>query len=104
MRRAILGWKSNGAELHREGGIMKRFYELLLTLASFVAGVCLATVVWAQTVVPASKTKGKVHILPATMETTQWGWYDNAQKPVLTVKSGDTVIMETMMHFHDQFM
>jgi hypothetical protein len=44
----------------------------------------------------------KVHLLPATLETTQWGWFDNAQKPVLTVKSGDTVVMETMMHFHDQ--
>jgi len=58
----------------------------------------------AESVVPASGTQGAVHILPATMETTQWGWYDNAQKPVLTVKPGDTVIMETMMHFHDQFM
>jgi acetamidase/formamidase len=69
-----------------------------------VVAAGLATGVAAQTVVPASKTKGKVHILPATMETTQWGWYDNATKPVLTVNPGDTVIMETMMHFHDQFM
>src|SRR6516164_4948011 len=29
-------------------------------------------------------------------------WYDNAQKPVLTIKPGDTVIMETMMHYHDR--
>ena len=65
---------------------MKR--GILFALALLVAGVCLATVVGAQTVVPASKTKGKVHILPATMETTQWGWYDNAQKPVLTVNPG----------------
>jgi acetamidase/formamidase len=36
------------------------------------------------------------------METTQLGWYDNAQKPVLTINSGDTVVMETMMHFHDR--
>jgi acetamidase/formamidase len=64
----------------------------------------LATAVGGESVVPASGTQGAVHILPATMETTQWGWYDNAQKPVLTVKPGDTVIMETMMHFHDQFM
>jgi hypothetical protein len=85
-----------------EGITMKR--GILFALALLVAGVCLATVVGAQTVVPASKTKGKVHILPATMETTQWGWYDNAQKPVLTVNPGDTVVMETMMHFHDQFM
>src|SRR6266446_2177481 len=38
----------------------------------------------------------KVHLLPATLETTQWGWFDNAQPPVLRVNSGDTVVMETM--------
>ncbi len=56
----------------------------------------------AQTVAVATGAQGKVHLLPATMETTQLGWYDNAQKPVLTVKPGDSVIMETMMHFHDR--
>jgi acetamidase/formamidase len=44
----------------------------------------------------------KIHVLPATLETTQWGWFDNAQPPVLRVKSGDTIIMETMMHSHNQ--
>lgn len=44
----------------------------------------------------------KVHLLPATLETTQWGWFDNAQPPVLRVHSGDTVVMETMMHSHNQ--
>jgi acetamidase/formamidase len=43
-----------------------------------------------------------MHILPATLETTQWGWFDNAQPPVLRIKSGDTVVMETMMHSHNQ--
>src|SRR5262249_45137256 len=28
-------------------------------------------------------TGKKVHLLPATLETTQWGWFDNAQPPVL---------------------
>ena len=45
---------------------------------------------------------GKVHVLPATMETTQWGWFNNAQPPVLHVDAGDTVIFETMMHSHNQ--
>ena len=36
-------------------------------------------------VVPAPK---KTWLLPATLETTQWGWFDNAQKPVLTIASG----------------
>src|SRR6195256_5691591 len=43
----------------------------------------------------------KVHLLPATLETTQWGWFDNAQVPVLRVNSGDTIVMETMMHSHN---
>jgi acetamidase/formamidase len=46
--------------------------------------------------------KSQVHMLPATMETTQWGWFNNAQPPVLHIKSGDTVVMETMMHSHNQ--
>jgi acetamidase/formamidase len=44
----------------------------------------------------------KIHLLPATLETTQWGWFDNAQTPVLRVNSGDTVALETMMHSHNQ--
>jgi acetamidase/formamidase len=56
----------------------------------------------AQSVTVASRLPGKVHLLPATLETTQWGWFDNAQPPVLTIESGDTVVMETMMHAHNQ--
>ena len=55
-----------------------------------------------QAQVVASGGKGKLHILPATLETTQWGWFNNAQAPVLTVESGDTVVLETMMHSHNQ--
>ena len=55
----------------------------------------------AQSVVPASGKPGKLHLLPATLETTQWGWFDNAQPPVLTIDSGDTVVLETMMHSHN---
>jgi acetamidase/formamidase len=44
----------------------------------------------------------KVHLLPATLETTQWGWFDNAQAPALRVNSGDTIALETMMHSHNQ--
>lgn len=46
-----------------------------------------------------SKTKNhpsKTYILPATPATSQWGVFDNSQKPVLTIKSGDTVVIETM--------
>src|SRR5689334_19152374 len=45
---------------------------------------------------------GKHHTLPATLETVQWGWLDPNEKPKLTMNSGDTVSIETMMHSHDQ--
>jgi acetamidase/formamidase len=86
---------------------MKRSRAVIYALSALVSGALVAMTVRtmdAQTVVPLTGAQGQVHILPATMETTQWGWYDNAQQPVLTVKPGDTIIMETMMHFHDQFM
>lgn len=71
-------------------------------LALAVASVLVAGFATAQSLTTASKLPGKVHLLPATLETTQWGWFDNSQAPVLTIDSGDTVIMETMMHSHNQ--
>ena len=52
--------------------------------------------------VPANSFPGRVHLLPATLDTVQWGWFDNSEPPVLTIKPGDTVVMETMMHSHNQ--
>ena len=69
------------------------------------AGALLAMMprhVDAQAVATASNVPGKVHLLPATLETTQWGWFNNAQPPVLRIDSGDTVVLETMMHSHNQ--
>jgi len=45
---------------------------------------------------------GTYYVLPATLETTQWGWLDPKEPPKLTVKSGDTVAVETMMHSHNK--
>ncbi len=45
---------------------------------------------------------GKYHVLPATLETTQWGWLDPKEPPKLAVNSGDTVAVETMMHAHNK--
>ncbi|HEV3350279.1 MAG TPA: acetamidase/formamidase family protein, partial [Methylomirabilota bacterium] len=45
---------------------------------------------------------GTYHVLPATLETTQWGWLDPAEPPKLVVNSGDTVAVETMMHAHNK--
>ena len=36
------------------------------------------------------------HELPARVGTVQWGFYDAAQPPVLTIASGDTVTVETL--------
>src|SRR5262245_32621297 len=45
---------------------------------------------------------GSYHVLPATLETTQWGWLDPKEPPKLVVNSGDTVAVETMMHAHNK--
>jgi acetamidase/formamidase len=46
--------------------------------------------------------QGKHHNLAATLDTVQWGWLDPREKPRLTVDSGDTISIETMMHSHDK--
>ncbi len=38
-----------------------------------------------------------VYDLPATPVTVAWGHYDPAAKPVLTIKSGDTVVFHTLL-------
>ena len=82
---------------------MNRKIAVAAVLAALTAGTALAQQAargnhdWA----PAAKT-GKHHTLPATLETVQWGWLDPREKPKLTVNSGDTVSMETMMHAHDK--
>jgi acetamidase/formamidase len=45
---------------------------------------------------------GQYHVLPATLDTTQWGWLDPKEPPKLVMKSGETVAIETMMHAHNQ--
>jgi acetamidase/formamidase len=79
---------------------MTKLTVIALSLAAVAA--LAAPRAHAQAVVPATEQKGKLWVLPATMETTQWGWFNNAQPPVLTVDSGDTIVMETMMHSHNQ--
>lgn len=73
-----------------------------LVQSALIAAMAVSLPAFAQSVTVATKLPGKVHLLPATLETTQWGWFDNSQAPVLTVNSGDTVVMETMMHSHNQ--
>jgi hypothetical protein len=65
---------------------MKPQSTLALTIFAGMFLVISHGAAMAQTVTVATGAPGKVHLLPATMETTQLGWYDNAQKPVLTIK------------------
>ncbi len=83
---------------------MKPSRTIVFLASVLLAGACLAAMsqaAQAQTALTVTGTKGKVHLLPATLETTQWGWFNNAQAPVLRVDSGDTIVMETMMHSHN---
>ena len=72
-----------------------------MTRLTCALAVAVSLPALSQSIVPNSRVPGKTHILPATLETTQWGWFDNAQPPVLRIDSGDTVVMETMMHSHN---
>ncbi|WP_010183190.1 acetamidase/formamidase family protein [Sphingomonas sp. PAMC 26605] len=47
--------------------------------------------------VVASPLAAKTHDLPATPQTVAWGHYDATSKPVLTIESGDTVIVHTLL-------
>src|SRR5205823_10357750 len=93
------------------GGVMANRWRIkLFIVAVLSAAVYNISVIAAEAlsgasklmVVSTAKYPGKVHILPATLETTQWGWFDNAELPRLTIDSGDTVIFETMSHSHGQ--
>lgn len=79
---------------------MSKVARILAVGAAFLFA---ATHALAQSVaLPGKKMPGKLHLLPATLETTQWGWFDNAQPAVLKVDSGDSIAIETMMHAHNQ--
>ena len=62
-----------------------------------------AACAWAQQKTPAApESQGKHYILPANKDTVQWGWLDPAEKPKLTINSGDTVSIETLRHSLDE--
>ncbi len=45
----------------------------------------------------APAVRAETYDLPATPETVAWGNYDAAAKPVLTIRSGDTVVFHTLL-------
>jgi hypothetical protein len=49
-----------------------------------------------------SRAKGKGTCCRRRSRRRKWGWFNNAQPPVLRINSGDTVVIETMMHSHNQ--
>src|SRR6202167_2828351 len=63
---------------------------ILCFLAS--SAVCAQTL--SQAPPPASPQK---YMLKATPKTVAWGYYDAAAPPVLRIKSGDTVELETLL-------
>ena len=79
----------------------RKSHKPAILAATLAACLVPAPAFTQSSVAVATRTAGKVHLLPATLETTQWGWFDNSQAPVLTIDSGDTVVLETMMHSHN---
>ena len=59
-----------------------------MALSWKIAAVLLAT---------ASVADAKQYDLPATPATVAWGHYDASTAPVLTVRSGDTVVVHTLL-------
>ncbi len=45
----------------------------------------------------ASSASAETYDLPPTTQTVAWGHYDATDKPVLTIKSGDTVVIHTLL-------
>ena len=51
---------------------------------------------------PALGQSGKTHKLVATPQTVHTGFFDSTIPPVLTIESGDTVVLNTLMLMDNQ--
>ncbi len=60
--------------------------------ASLMTATIVATALFA-----AESGKTATYELPATPQTVAWGRYDATSKPSLTIKSGDTVVVHTLL-------
>src|SRR5436853_7601868 len=69
-----------------------------IVLAAVLAAFACSAIAQQQPAV----TGGKHHTLPATLETVKWGWLGPKGPQKLTINSGDTVSIETMMHAHNK--
>src|SRR5579862_6530700 len=53
-----------------------------------LSAVCLLVLA----ALPLAGQQPRVHVLKPTPRTVTWGYYDAKSRPVLTIKSGDTVV------------
>src|SRR3989441_11818330 len=89
---------------------MKRILALIAVLALVLGAGLYAVAQQPYQLTPMDESKrdrvvpvagGRDHVLPATLETAQWGWLAPHEKPKLMINSRDTVAVETMMHAHN---
>jgi hypothetical protein len=69
-------------------GVERTFLSVAISIAR-LAGLCVS-------LISAAEAQEKV-TLKATPKTVAWGYYDAKAAPVLHVKSGDTVDIETLI-------
>ena len=64
-------------------------------MASVLLVVCVIALFTANPL--AQQPAGNSHVLKPTPKTVAWGYYDASAPPVLRIKSGDTVEIETVI-------
>lgn len=80
---------------------MTRTFTLafLLCCSALVAAMPLQPLADRPSLIAVPGLPGKVYYLPSTPETIQWGYLPNAaDRPLLTVPSGATVVFDTVSH------
>ncbi len=68
------------------------------TSSPFVVLLLAATVVFAASGSVPAQESAPDHVLRSTPENLVWGWYPIDRAPVLTIRSGDTVRIDTLSH------
>lgn len=74
----------------------------MATAAAWFLPLVVFSIAGAVTGLAGPALAGKHHVLKASPDDVAWGWLDPREKPRLTIESGDTVSIETLMHSRDQ--
>ena len=74
-------------------GIPRRARAALTGLAAL-----LLTAAWSGPARSAAAQEPGEHFVPSRPETVSWGWFPLDKPPVLTIDSGDTVVIDTLSH------